>query len=38
MTNSPKIQIDSQEKLDEGTESRAAKYVAAYKDKLSWKK
>lgn len=38
MDHSPRIQIDSQEKLDEGTESRAAKYVAAYKDKLSWKK
>lgn len=38
MDHSPRIQIDSQEKLDEGTKSRAAKYVAAYKDKLSWKK
>lgn len=38
MNKAPKICIDSQEKLDEGTKSRASKYVAAYKDKLSWKK
>lgn len=32
-----KINIYNQQILDQGTKSRASKYVAAYKDKLSWK-
>lgn len=31
------IRVKSQKSLDEGIASRASKYVAAYKDKLSWK-
>lgn len=31
------VNIRDQETLDAGTKSRASKYVAAYKDKLSWK-
>ena len=38
MNRAPMVRINSQEELDEGTKSRASKYVAAYKDKLSWKK
>lgn len=35
---SEKFNIYSQEEYNKGTQNRAAKYVAAYKDKLSWKK
>lgn len=34
----PRIRIYSDEDYNQGVESRASKYVAAYKDKLSWKK
>lgn len=32
-----RIDIDSEKEYKEGVHSRASKYVAAYKDKLSWK-
>lgn len=35
---SVRVDITSQEEYDQGVTSRASKYVAAYKDKLSWKK
>lgn len=36
--NIKKIAIYTEIEYNKGTQSRASKYVAAYKDKLSWKK